>query len=265
MTASGGAKLELAGLSAALGGASGGDNAVAGGLLNSGSHEDSPKPRFSPALAIQKHGTDAAFVTFTAGDGTGPWWVVIQRGFGPIYIEQVGLAVTMPSGQLGSRRPAARRQGQPAGADRRGRRPVHHLPGAGGLAAEPARLGGRPGRAGRHRRLRRAVPGRRPAQVPGQRGRGPVPGHAAGQAGRLRDLGLRRVRPGRAARRPVRLTVPVRRGERPDRRAAGLLRHRDRRRLRDQPRPDLPQRPDPVRRPTRSSRRSTRRPGPATR
>jgi hypothetical protein len=102
VTASGGAKLELAGLSAALGGASGGDNAVAGGLLNSGSHNDAPKPRFSPALAIQKHGTDAAFVTFTAGDGTGPWWVVIQRGFGPIYIEQVGLAVTMPSGQLGS-------------------------------------------------------------------------------------------------------------------------------------------------------------------
>jgi hypothetical protein len=101
VTASGGAKLELAGLSASLGGASGG-NAVAGGLLNSGSHDDAPKPRFSPALAIQKHGTDAAFVTFTAGDGTGPWWVVIQRGFGPIYIEQVGLAVTMPSGQLGS-------------------------------------------------------------------------------------------------------------------------------------------------------------------
>ena len=102
VTASGGAKLELAGLSAALGGASGGDNAVAGGLLNSGGHDDAPRPRFSPALAVQKHGTDAAFVTFTAGDGTGPWWVVIQRGFGPIYIEQVGLAVTMASGQVGS-------------------------------------------------------------------------------------------------------------------------------------------------------------------
>ena len=102
VTASGGTKLELAGLSAALGGASGGDNAVAGGLVNSGSHDDAPKPRFSPALAIQKHGTDAAFVTFTAGDGTGPWWVVIQRGFGPIYIEQVGLAVTMAAGQVGS-------------------------------------------------------------------------------------------------------------------------------------------------------------------
>ena len=48
---------------------------------------------------MQKHGTDAALSAFTAGDGTGPWWVVIQRGFGPIYIEQVGLAVTMASGQ----------------------------------------------------------------------------------------------------------------------------------------------------------------------
>ncbi len=102
VTASGGAKLELTGLSAALGGASGGDNAVASGLLNSSSHDDAPKPRFSPALAIQKHGTDAAFVTFTAGAGAGPWWVVIQRGFGPIYIEQVGLAVTMAAGQVGS-------------------------------------------------------------------------------------------------------------------------------------------------------------------
>ena len=106
VTASGGAKLELAGLSAALGGASGdgssGGNAVASGLMNSGGHDDAPKPRFSPALAIQKHGTDAAFVTFTAGDGTGPWWVVIQRGFGPIYIEQVGLAVTMAQGQVSS-------------------------------------------------------------------------------------------------------------------------------------------------------------------
>jgi hypothetical protein len=102
VTASGGAKLELAGLSAALGGASGGDNAVASGLLSSGGHDDAPKPRFSPALAIQKHGASAAFVTFTAGDGTGPWWVVIQRGFGPIYIEQVGLAVTMAANQVGS-------------------------------------------------------------------------------------------------------------------------------------------------------------------
>ena len=72
VTASGGAKLELAGLSAGLGGASGGDNAVAGGLLNSGSHDDAPKPRFSPALAIQKHGTGAAFVicTLSVGDGS---------------------------------------------------------------------------------------------------------------------------------------------------------------------------------------------------
>ena len=77
VTASGGAKLELAGLSAALGGASGGDNAVAGGLLNSGGHDDAPRPRFSPALAIQKHGTDAGVSSRSrAGDGNGPWWMV---------------------------------------------------------------------------------------------------------------------------------------------------------------------------------------------
>ena len=60
---------------------------------------DQPQPRFSPALAIQKHGTDAAFVSSPRATAPGPWWVIIQRGFGPIYIEQVGLAVTMASAQ----------------------------------------------------------------------------------------------------------------------------------------------------------------------
>jgi len=99
---SGGARLELGGLSVGLGGASGGDNPVASGMLSSGGAQESPKPRFSPALAVQKHGSDDVLVTLSAGDGVGPWWVVVQKGFGPIYVEQVGFAVTMAQDQLGS-------------------------------------------------------------------------------------------------------------------------------------------------------------------
>ena len=41
-------------------------------------------------------------MTLSAGPGTGPWWLVIQRAFGPVYIEQVGFAVTMEQEQIGS-------------------------------------------------------------------------------------------------------------------------------------------------------------------
>ena len=99
---SGGGRLELGGLSVGLGGATGGTNPVASGMLASGSGEESPKPRFSPALAVQKHGTGDVLVTLSAGDGVGPWWVVVQKGFGPIYVEQVGFAVTMAQDTLGS-------------------------------------------------------------------------------------------------------------------------------------------------------------------
>ena len=53
-----------------------------------------PKPAFSPALAMQKHGNGALAVTLRAGDGDGPWWIAIQKGFGPLYLEQVGFGVT---------------------------------------------------------------------------------------------------------------------------------------------------------------------------
>jgi hypothetical protein len=57
-------------------------------------------PRFSPALAVQKHGTGPVLVSLRAGDGDGPWWLAIQRGFGPLYIEQVGFGVTVRQDQL---------------------------------------------------------------------------------------------------------------------------------------------------------------------
>ena len=57
-----------------------------------------PKPAFSPALAIQKHGNGAVAVTLSAGEAHGPWWIAIQKGFGPLYLEQVGFGVTNPTG-----------------------------------------------------------------------------------------------------------------------------------------------------------------------
>ena len=36
-------------------------------------------------------------VSLRAGDGAGPWWIAIQKGFGPLYLEQIGFGATMPA------------------------------------------------------------------------------------------------------------------------------------------------------------------------
>ena len=70
----------------------GGDNGIAQGIMRDTGPQP-PKPAFSPALAIQKHGSEPVAVTLRAGDGDGPWWIAIQKGFGPLYLEQVGFGV----------------------------------------------------------------------------------------------------------------------------------------------------------------------------
>ncbi len=90
----GGVQLQFSNLAVSASGATGGNGIASGLLRDSGSQP--PKPAFSPSLAIQKHGNDAVHVTLRAGDGDGPWWIAIQKGFGPLYLEQVGLGVTMP-------------------------------------------------------------------------------------------------------------------------------------------------------------------------
>ncbi len=98
----GGAQLQLSGLSVAPAGAGGsGGNGVAQGLLgDAGSGKDRLAPTFSPALAVQKHGANPILVNLRAGDGQGPWWLPIQRGFGPIYVEQVGFGSTEQNNTL---------------------------------------------------------------------------------------------------------------------------------------------------------------------
>ena len=89
----GGLQLELTNLAAAPSGASGGNSIASGIMSDTGEHP--PRPAFSPALAVQKHGTSPVEVTLRAGPGDGPWWIAVQRGFGPLYLEQVGFGVTL--------------------------------------------------------------------------------------------------------------------------------------------------------------------------
>ena len=97
---SGGVQLQLSDLAVGVAGAQGG-NSVAKGLMgDGGSGQNKLAPAFSPALAVQKHGGGPVLVSLRAGDGDGPWWLVIQKGFGPIYMEQVGFGVTVRQDQL---------------------------------------------------------------------------------------------------------------------------------------------------------------------
>jgi hypothetical protein len=91
----GGAEIQLSDLGCGVGGASGGNPVAQGVVGDSGKGPNALQPKFSPALAVQKWGTGPVLVSLRAGDGSGPWWLAIQKGFGPLYIEQVGFGVTV--------------------------------------------------------------------------------------------------------------------------------------------------------------------------
>jgi hypothetical protein len=96
----GGVQLELAGFAVAPSGA-GGSNAVANGILNDASAAgQSNRPAFSPALAVQKQPGGNVGVSFRAGRPPGPWWVVVQRQLGPLYVERVGLDTAETNGRV---------------------------------------------------------------------------------------------------------------------------------------------------------------------
>ena len=97
-TRSGGVQLQFANLALATSGA-GGTNGIAQGVMRD-TGPTPPRPAFSPALAIQKHGTAPVVVSLRAGDPPGPWWIAIQKGFGPLYLEQVGFDARMPAGRI---------------------------------------------------------------------------------------------------------------------------------------------------------------------
>ncbi|GIK95841.1 MAG: hypothetical protein BroJett029_00500 [Alphaproteobacteria bacterium] len=96
----GGAQLQLSDLAAGVTNASGGNPIAQGLVADAGTGPETLAPAFSPALAIQKHGSGPVLVSLRAGEGDGPWWLAIQKGFGPIYIEQVGFDTTETDQQL---------------------------------------------------------------------------------------------------------------------------------------------------------------------
>ena len=228
---SGGAQLQLSNLAVAVSGASGG-NAIASGILaDSASAGQKPKPAFSPALAVQRHGSGPVDVTLRAGDGDGPWWVAIQKGFGPLYLEQVGFGVTMPQHRLESVSLLLDARvslfGLTAAVDDlsityfvvKGDvfKAESWAVDLGGLAigAEIGPL---------------SISGGLLKSGSGDERR--VPRHAARPVRCLRPHDLRRLRQDERRR----LVLRRRRGHRPDRRCARVLRHRHRWRLRHQPR-----------------------------
>ncbi|MDN5859364.1 MAG: hypothetical protein L0H84_12150, partial [Pseudonocardia sp.] len=90
-----GGRLQIDGLGVPLGRATG-DNPVAGKILSSGADSSQEgdaeelTPTFSPAVILWDE-DGATSVLVRAGAGTGPWWLPLQRSFGPIYVEQVGI------------------------------------------------------------------------------------------------------------------------------------------------------------------------------
>ena len=95
----GGVQLQFANLAVSTGSA-GGSNGIAQGVMRD-TGPTPPEPKFSPALAVQKHAGSDVAVTLRAGDPPGPWWIAIQQGFGPLYLEQVGFDARMlPNGKL---------------------------------------------------------------------------------------------------------------------------------------------------------------------
>ena len=97
----GGVHVQLDGL-AIIPSAAGGDNGVANSLMSDAGEDASPsaRPAFSPSLAVQKVPGENLGITLRAGVPPGPWWLVIQRQLGPLYLEQFGFDVTETDGTV---------------------------------------------------------------------------------------------------------------------------------------------------------------------
>ena len=91
-----GGRILLVNLGVPLGRAGGG-NPVAAKILSGGAEErpagdqQELRPAVSPQLVILRDGSPPARVSFSAGEGDGPWWLPIQKRFGPLYVEQIGV------------------------------------------------------------------------------------------------------------------------------------------------------------------------------
>ena len=97
----GGVELQLDGFAFSPA-AGGGDNGVANGIMNdAGETGAANRPSFDPALSIQIHpGDSGPRIGVRAGDPPGPWWLIVQRQLGPLYIDRVGLDTVESGGRV---------------------------------------------------------------------------------------------------------------------------------------------------------------------
>ena len=243
-------------------------------MKDAGSGRNKLAPKFSPAV-VGAEAADATdvLVTLRAGDPPGPWWLAIQKGFGPVYIEQVGFDAKVEQRHL-----------QSISLLLDGRVSIFGLTAAVDDLSltfvvasdrsffDPGRAGTSTSRASRSRSDLGGITlvgGLRKFTEPGPRA-SPTPCSTSAccwpaSASTACRCSAATAWP-RGRRQRVRELLRVRRGQRSDRRAAGVLPHRHRRRHRHQPRPRLPDRPVAVRhvpvhpgaRPRRARRRRTR-------
>ncbi|WP_426560702.1 DUF6603 domain-containing protein [Angustibacter sp. McL0619] len=97
----GGAKIQLDGFALAPGGA--GSNPMASNIMKDvGSASANNRPAFSPSVAVQKHPGPGQQLglTLRAGDPPGPWWIVIQRQLGPLYVDRIGFNSVESGGRV---------------------------------------------------------------------------------------------------------------------------------------------------------------------
>ena len=84
-------------LGQATGGNAGGNNPVAASLLRHDSGSGGDSHAVNPGLDVEIWDIGSGFhITF--GGQVGPLWIGVHAGFGPIYIDQVGLAITSDPG-----------------------------------------------------------------------------------------------------------------------------------------------------------------------
>jgi hypothetical protein len=97
----GGVELQLDGFAFSPA-AGGGDNGVANSIMNdAGETGAANRPSFDPALSIQIHpGDSGPRIGVRAGDPPGPWWLIVQRQLGPLYIDRVGLDTVESGGRV---------------------------------------------------------------------------------------------------------------------------------------------------------------------
>jgi len=94
-----GVQVELSGLAIAPSGAGG--NPVAGGILSDAAEGGANnRPAFSPAIAVLARAGGDVGVSVRAGQPPGPWWLVIQRELGPLYLEQIGFDSRSEGGSI---------------------------------------------------------------------------------------------------------------------------------------------------------------------